>query len=164
MQNKNLYNIIFFIIFILFTIGYSMYPIINIKNNISNADCYINRVIIDTPIGSLTKYYNDLNIDNKYKTLLQYAHVSCIIISCLIICGILASYLFAPSISKIIFVLVQLFIFSYSGIILYIYYSHFITNIIPASENSNISKSYGRGGLLFHIATILMIITRIFLH
>jgi hypothetical protein len=161
---KHLYNIVFFIIFIVFTLGYSLYPIIHIKNDNSSADCYINRVSINTSIGSLLTYYNDLNIDNKYKTLLQYVFASCIIISSLIICGILASYLFVPIISKIIFIFVQLFILSYSGILLYLYYSNFITNTIPSNENNNITKSYGHGGLLFHIASILMILNRIFLY
>ena len=164
MNYKHAFNIVFFIIFILFTIGYLFYPIINIKNDTSNAYCYINRVLIDTPEGSVINYYNDLNIDNKYKRLLQYAFASCIIISCLIICGIVASYFFVPLISKIIFLLVQLFILSYSGILLYLYYSNFIKNTIPANENSNIIKSYGLGGLLFHISTILMILNRLFLN
>ena len=119
---------------------------------------------INTSSGSLIKYYNDLNIDNKYKTLLQYVFTSCIIISSLIICGILASYLFVPIISKIIFIVVQLFILSYSGILLYLYYSNFIQNTIPSNEDNNITKSYGRGGFLFHIASILMILNRIFLY
>ena len=164
MKYKHAFNIVFFIIFILFTIGYLFYPIINIKNDTSNAYCYINRVLIDTPESSVINYYNDLNIDNKYKRLLQYAFASCIIISCLIICGIVASYFFVPLISKIIFLLVQLFILSYSGILLYLYYSNFIKNTIPANENSNIIKSYGLGGLLFHISTILMILNRLFLN
>lgn len=165
MKYKHLYNIVFFIIFIVFTIGYTFYPIINIKNdNNSNADCYINRVSINTSSGSITNYYNDLNIDNKYKSLLQYLFASCIIISSLIICGILASYLFVPIISKIIFIVVQLFILSYSGILLYLYYSNFIKNTIPSNEDNNITKSYGRGGFLFHIASILMILNRIFLY
>jgi hypothetical protein len=165
MKYKHLYNIVFFIIFIVFTIGYTFYPIINIKNdNNSNADCYINRVSINTSSGSITNYYNDLNIDNKYKSLLQYLFASCIIISSLIICGILASYLFVPIISKIIFIVVQLFILSYSGILLYLYYSNFIKNTIPNNEDNNITKSYGRGGFLFHIASILMILNRIFLY
>ena len=163
MKYKHAFNIVFCIIFILFTIGYLFYPIINIKNDTSNAYCYINRVVIDTPEGSVTNYYNDLNIDNKYKILLQYAFASCIIISCLIICGIVASYFFVPLISKIIFLLVQLFILSYSGILLYLYYSNFIQITIPANENSNIIKSYGFGGLLFHISTIIMILNRLFL-
>lgn len=165
MKYKHLYNIVFFIIFIVFTIGYTFYPIINIKNdNNSNADCYINRVSINTSSGSITNYYNDLNIDNKYKSLLQYLFASCIIISFLIICGILASYLFVPIISKIIFIVVQLFILSYSGILLYLYYSNFIKNTIPSNEDNNITKSYGIGGFLFHIASILMILNRIFLY
>jgi hypothetical protein len=164
MKYKHLYNILFFIICIIFTIGYIFYPIINIKNDISNADCYINRVVIDTPNGSLIKYYNDLNIDNKYKILLRYVFASCIMISCLILCGIISSYFFIPIITKIIFFLVQLFILSYSGILLYLYYSNFIQNTIPINEYSNIVKSYGLGGLLFHIASILMIINRIFFY
>jgi hypothetical protein len=163
MKYKHLYNIVFFIIFIVFTSGYTFYPIINIKNDTITAHCYINKVSIYTPIGSLTKYYNDLNIDNKYKTLLQYVFASCIIVSSLIICGILASYLFSPIISKIIFILVQVFILNYSGILLYLYYSNFIKNTIPSNENKNIVKSYGHGGLLFHISAILIIINRIFI-
>ena len=162
MKYKHLYNIVFFIIFIVFTLGYTLYPIINLKNDNNTADCYINRVSINTSSGSLIKYYNDLNIDNKYKSLLQYVFASCIIISSLIICGILSSYLFVPIISKLIFIVVQLFILSYSGILLYLYYSNFIKNTIPSNENSNITKSYGHGGLLFHIASIVMIINRIF--
>jgi hypothetical protein len=161
MKHKNLYNILFFIICLIFTIGYSLYPIINIKNNSINSYCYINKVVIDTPIGSFIKYYNDLNIDNKYKILLQYMYVSCIIVSCLIICGIVSSYLFIPLISKIIFALVQLFILSYSGILLYLYYSKFIQNTIPSSENITLVKSYGLGGFLFHISTVLIIINRL---
>ena len=161
MKNKNLYNIIFFIIFLIFISFYILYPIINIKNNIINSYCYINKVVIDTPIGSFTKYYNDLNIDNKYKILLQYMYVSCIIISCLIICGIVSSYLFIPLISKIIFALVQLFILSFSGILLYLYYSKFIQNTIPSSENITLVKSYGLGGFLFHISTVLIFINRL---
>jgi hypothetical protein len=161
---KHFYNIVFFIIFIVFTLGYSLYPLINIKNDNSIVECYINRVSINTSSGSATTYYNDLNIDNKYKILLQYFFSSCIIISSLIICGIIASYLFVPIISKIIFILVQVFILSYSGILLYLYYSNFIKNTIPSNENNNISKSYGHGGLLFHIASILMILNRLFLY
>ena len=164
MQYKHVYNIVFFIIFIVFTVGYTFYPIINIKNDTSNAYCYINRVVIDTPKGSVTNYYNNLNIDNKYKILLQYVFASCIIISCLIICGIISSYLFIPLISKILFILFQLFILSYSGILLYIYYSKFIDNIVPSSDNINLVKTYGIGGLLFHITSLLIIINRLFFY
>ena len=164
MNYKHIYNILFFIIFILFTVGYIFYPIINIENDTSNAYCYIDKVVINTPQGSITNYYNDLNIDNKYKILLQYVYASCIIISCLIFFGILASYYFIPIVSRIIFILVQLFILSYSGILLYLYYSNFIENTIPTSENNNIVKSYGLGGLLFHIASIIMICNRIFFY
>ena len=164
MKYKNVYNIVFFIIFILFTIGYVYYPIINIENDTNRAYCYINKVVIDTPQGLITNYYNDLNINNTYKSLLLYVFASCIIISCLIIFGILAAYYCVPLISKIIFLLVQLFILSYSVILLYLYYSNFIQNTIPSNENSNISKTYGLGGLLFHIVSILMIINRLFFY
>ena len=157
--------IIFIIILVLFTIGYSAFPIIQFDNVFFNAKIYTNKIDITQADGkdNISTIVND-----EYKTYSQYLHIACIITSCLIGGGILFSYIGMKFISKILFILSLCFMISFTIIILIIYYSSIIENMIPYSmltyiieipeEYKHIYKSYGSGGILVILSSIIMFV------
>lgn len=163
--------ILFLLIGILFTLGYSLFSIINFKNKLYNGEIFIDNMnIIDTETNETTNYkYNDLDINSNYKLILTYLYYGCIATSCLIGAGIIVSYLRMKFISKILFILSQTFMTTFVGIILFMYYSSsFIENLIPfpdtiqgfqiPQEYKEITTSYGNGGLLLIISSVAMIV------
>jgi len=166
-----LFLILFLLIGILFTLGYNLFSIINFKNKLYNVEIFIDNMNINnTQTNETINYkYNDLTIDNSYKIILTYLYYICIATSCLIGGGIIVSYLRMKFISKILFILAQIFMSTCVGVILFIYYSSsFIENIIPSpdiiqgvqipQEYKKISASYGTGGLLLIISYVAMIV------
>jgi hypothetical protein len=169
-----IFLILFLIIGILFTVGYNFFSIINVKNKLYNAEIYINKIKhIDRSTNETSfKNYNELNIDNNYKNILNYLYYGCIITSCLIGVGIIFSYLRMKFISKILFIVAQTFMSTFIGLIVFMYYSSsFIEQLLPFPENiqgfqipeeyKKFSTSYGDGGLLLIISTVVMMLVYI---
>jgi hypothetical protein len=165
--------IVFLIAGILFTIGYSLLPLLTINGKVSNnninATVYINKLETDTNGKTNTSTYSDLDIDSTYKSLLNYLYYGCIISSCLIAGGIILSYLRMKFFSKILFILVKLFMTTFIGIILFIYYSSsFLENLIssslpylPADISQNLNTSFGTGSILIIVAYVIMVVNYI---
>jgi len=166
-----IFLILFLIIGILFTLGYNLFSIINFKNKLYNGEIFIDNMnIIDTETNETTNYkYNDLSsIDNKYKTILKLVYYSCILTSCLIGGGIIVSYLRMKFISKVLFIIAQIFMTIGLGFILFMYYSSsfmqsvFLPSYIRSAsipeEYKEINTSYGNGGLLIISSTVAMIV------
>ena len=169
-----IFLILFLIIGILFTVGYNFFSIINVENKLHASEIYINKIKrIDKSTNETSfENYNELNIDNNYKNILKYLYYGCIITSCLIGVGIIFSYLRMKFISKILFIVAQTFMTTFVGLILFMYYSSsFIENLIPfpktiqgfqiPEEYKKISTSYGNGGLLIIISTVVMMVVYI---
>jgi hypothetical protein len=162
--------ILFLITGILFTIAYSLLPLItfsgSVINNNINATVYINKLEIETMGTSSTTNYSDLNINSTYKSILHYLYYGCIISSCLIAGGIILSYLRMKFFSKILFILVQIFISTFVGIILFLYYSpSFLENLIssilnnlPIDIKNNLKASFGTGSILIIVSYIIMVV------
>ena len=163
-----IFLILFLLIGVLFTLGYNLFSIINFKSKLYNGEIFIDNMnIIDTETNENTNYkYNDLPIDSKYKTILTLVYYSCILTSCLIGAGIVFSYLRMKFISKILFILSQIFMTTFVGFILFMYYSSsFIKKLLPQLESASvpeeykeINTSYGNGGLLLIISSAAMTI------
>lgn len=166
-----IFLIIFLIIGILFTVGYYFYPIINFKSNFYNGVIYINKLVITNNVLKTenTFNYDELNIDSKYKMILKYIYYGCIATSCLIGVGIILSYLRMKFISKILFILAQIFMIIFVGLFAFIYYaSSFIDRFIPSinditipEEHKKITTSYSSGGILIIVSSIIMLINYI---
>jgi hypothetical protein len=165
--------VIFLIIGVLFTIGYSLLPLISFAGSVIeyniNANVYINRLEVDIEGKSSTLNYSDLNIDSTYKLILQYLYYGCIISSCLIGGGIVLSYLRMKLFSKILFILVQIFMLTFVVIILFIYYSpSFLESLIsagfsylPINIKHNLQASFSSGGILIIVSYIVMFVNYI---
>ena len=166
-----LFLIIFLIIGVLFTLAYSLFPMMTFTDRISklniniNGEVYINKLILSSNGEKTSINYSDLNIDSTYKMILQYLYYGCIISSCLICGGIILSHLRMKFFSKILFILAKLFMITFTGIIIFIVYSHdFIENLIssslplPQGFKNYVSTSYGTGGILLIVALILFMI------
>jgi hypothetical protein len=166
-----IFLILFLIIGILFTLGYNLFSIINIKNKLYNGEIYINNIkLSNTETNETINYnYDELDIDSIYKNILTYLYYGCIGTSCFIGLGIIFSYLRMKFISKILFIIAQTFMSTFVGLILFMYYSSsFIEQLIPFPKNiqgfqipeeyKKISTSYGAGGLLLIISTVAMIV------
>ena len=170
-----IFLIIFLITGILFTISYSFLPLITFTDKVSNnnisSTIYINKLETDNKNTGKTNTtnYSDLNINSTYKSILQYLYYGCIISSCLIGGGIILSYLRMKFFSKILFILVKIFMTTFVGIILFIYYSSsFLENLIssslpylPQGSSHNIKSSFGNGGILIIISYIIMVVNYI---
>ena len=69
---RPVFLIIFLIVGLLFTVGYSFLPIITFTNTVSNnninASVYINKLEVDVEGKSNTVNYSDLNINSNYKS------------------------------------------------------------------------------------------------
>ena len=186
-------RLIFLIIFLLigglFTAGYFLLPILNIKNDKMDNDIYIDKInskiLLTTEEQKLlemkkinintnnTIYYKDLNIDSKYKTIFEYLYYGCIGTSCLIGGGIILSYFQMKFISKILFILAETFMTTFVSLILFLYYSSSFTgNIIQSllpqgipieflNEFKNNKTSYSTGGILIIISSVFMIVNYI---
>lgn len=166
---RPVFLIIFLIVGLLFTVGYSFLPIITFTNTVSNnninASVYINKLEVDVEGKSNTVNYSDLNINSNYKSILQYLYYGCILSSCLIGVGIILSYLRMKLFSKILFILIQMFISSFVSIILFIYYStSFLENLlsIPNGIKQNLNQSFGNGGILIIVSYVILFINYIF--
>ena len=166
-----LFLILFLIIAILFTVGYNFFPLINFKSKLYEGVVYINKLVITDNLSNTktTSNYDELTIDSNYKMILKYLYYGCIATSCLIAGGIILSYLRMKFISKILFILAQIFMSTFVGLIVFMYYSSsFIDSFIPningvdiPEEYKNITTSYGSGGILIIVSSILMIINYI---
>lgn len=169
-----IFLILFLIIGVLFTLGYNLFSIINIKNKLYNGEIYINKIkLSNTETNETINYnYDDLNIDSIYINMLTYLYYGCIGTSCIFGVGIIVSYLRMKFISKILFILAQIFMITFVGLIVFLYYSSsFIDKLIPfpktvhgfqiPEEYKKISTSYGDGGLLLIISTVSMIVVYI---
>jgi len=163
--------LLFLLIGVLFTLGYSLFSIINIKNKLYNGEIYINKIkLTKTETNETVNYnYDELNIDSIYKNILLYLYYVCIGTTCLIAIAIILSYIRMKFISKILFIIAQTFMSTFVGLIVFIYYSSsFIQNLIPIpdtiqgfqipTEYIEISTSYGTGGLLLIISSAAMIV------
>ena len=166
-----IFLILFLLIGVLFTIGYNLFSIINFKSKLYNGEVFIDKIkIINTQTNEIANYnYDELDIDNMYKSTLTYLYYGCIATSCLIGGGIIVSYLRMKFISKILFILAQTFMSTFVGVIIFMCYSSsFIENLIPMpdtiqgfqipQEYKEISTSYGNGGLLLIISSVAMIV------
>ena len=180
--------IIFLIIGVLFTVGYNFFPLINFKNQLYKGKIYIDKIeitlqdilmkaisvnvpnSINIPTNNTITYkYNDLPINNSYKIVLNYLYYGCIITSCFIGAGIVLSYLQMKFFSKILFILAQLFITTFVGIIIFMYYSSsFIKSLIPYGNSSaipeeykNVKTSYDSGSILIILSSIMMFVNYI---
>jgi hypothetical protein len=170
-----IFLIIFLIAGILFTIGYSLLPLIiftdKVPNNTINSTVYINKLETDNKDNGKTSTtnYSDLNINSNYKLILQYLYYGCIISSCLIGGGIILSYLRMKLFSKILFILVQIFMSTFVSIILFLYYSSsFLENLIsssvsylPRGISHNINASLANGGILIIASYIIIFVNYI---
>ena len=165
---------LFLAIGVLFTLGYNLFSIINFKNKLYKGELFIDNINLTTiETNKTTNYkYDSLDIDSTYKNILTYLYYGCIITSCLIGGGIIVSYLRMKFISKILFIIAQTFMSTIVGLILFMYYSSsFIENLIPfpktiqgfqiPEEYKKISTSYGNGGLLIIISTVVMMVVYI---
>ena len=166
-----LFLILFLIIDILFTVGYNFFPLINFKSNLYKGVIFINKLVMTDNLTNTktTSNYDELTIDSNYKMILKYLYYGCIATSCLIAGGIVLSYLGMKFISKILFILAQTFMTTFVGLIVFMYYSSsFIDSFIPSikgmdipEEYKNITTSYGSGGMLMMVSSIMMIINYI---
>jgi hypothetical protein len=171
---KLLFLTLFLIIGVLFTLSYSLLPIITFTDRISDinvtidGNVYINKLTLSAGEEKTTIHYSDLNINDTYKMILQYLYYGCIITSCTILIGIILSSLGMKFFSKILFIIAQIFMVSFSGIILFLVYSPgFIENLIssnlplPQGFKNYVNTSYGSGGILIIVSSIMMIINYI---
>ena len=160
---------IFIIVVILFTIGYSLLPLITGTETINqftfDAAIYVNKLEITDSSKTTTTYnYSDLDISSSYKTMLEYLYYGCIMSSCLIGGGIIVSYLKMKLISKILFILVQIFMTTFVSIILFMYYStSFLKNLTASSlpympKGFELTMSFGSGGILVIVAYVIMVV------
>jgi hypothetical protein len=166
-----LFLILFLIIAILFTVGYNFFPLINFKSKLYEGVIFINKLVMTDNLTNTktTSNYDELTIDSNYKMILKYVYYGCIATSCLIAGGIILSYLRMKFISKILFILAQTFMTTFVGLIVFMYYSSsFIDSFIPSikgmdipEEYKNITTSYGSGGMLIIISSIMMIVNYI---
>jgi len=153
---------------VLFTLGYSLFSIINFKSKLFNAEIFIDNINITfVEINETINYkYSDLDINSNYKLILSCLYYGCIVTSCFIAAGIIVSYLRMKFISKILFIIAQIFMTTLAAIIVFIYYSSsFIKSILPnyteitiPEDYNDINTSYGTGGLLLIISSLAMIV------
>lgn len=170
MSIKLIFLILFLIIGIIFTVGYAILPIFNLNYSLYECIIYINKINIinKTSNENLLLKYDDLNINNTYKNILNYVYYGCIGTSCIIGAGIIFSYLRMKLISTILFLLAQTFMSLLVVFIVFLYYSaSFVKNLIPipqTSQNKNIGESqennisYENGGLLLLLSSSAMIV------
>ena len=163
---------IFTILFILFTVGFTTFPLINLTNIFFKASLYTNKIdftILNTELGNLNDISNSVN--DEYQKYAKYLYISSIITSCLIIGGVLLSLISLKRLSKLLFAFAQLFMIIFTISILVLYYSSYITKIIPFPDlpggvkipdtYKNISQEYGTGAYLIGISSVGMIINSI---
>ena len=164
---RPLFLIIFLIIGVLFTLGYTQFPLMHIKTLLTDATIYTDR-IETVEVNGEHRFANTVN--DTYKQYFQYLYISSIITTCLIGGGIIVSYLRMKFISKILFILAKLFMILFSSSILMLYYSSYIENNIVTelpdgiqipNEYKNITKTYGTGAILIMLATSIMIVNYI---
>ena len=160
---KNICLVIYTIIAILFTIGYSALPIISNQFSNYNTTFYISSftlLINDAQNTYKNVNYKDLTIggiiDIIFKTLLY----SCIAVSCLIVLGILLALFGLKFISKIIFLIALIVMVLVFSIITLIVTKNSsvkdFMNYFSVGGDSNIN--YKSGGVLITVSTALMFI------
>jgi hypothetical protein len=126
---------LFLIIGILFTLGFAYFPIMNIVNIFFTADIYTDKLIIKPIINGIPGVKEILTtVNDEYKKYVQYLFIACIVASSLIGGGILFSISYFKSFSKLLFIFAQLFMLTFSGIIIVLCYTKVIDNAIPFPE------------------------------
>jgi hypothetical protein len=172
---KNICLILFTIIGILFTVGYSALPIISSKINIpsptgssisTNTTLYINSftTFINDVEGTYANIqYSDITNGGLFNIIFKTVMYSCVAITCLIILGLILAIFGLKFISKIIFLLALiLMIIVFIVIVLIINKSSAVKDIInyfSAGQNSNIN--FKSGGILITLSTGLMFVNYI---
>jgi len=170
---KSICLIIFTIIGILFTVGYSALPLISTQINIpspdgsninSNITLYINSftaLINDAENTYSSIKYSDLtSVSSIINIIFKTVMFSCIGISVLILLGIILALIGLKFISKIIFLLALIVM-----IIIFIFITLIITKSSAVSDitkffssGGNSSIDYKSGGILVTLSTALMFI------
>ena len=157
---KNICLILFIIINILFTVGYSTLPIFSIRvENIKvETIFYVNNseLKIDGYENANSKiYYNDLPVKDAASFILKALIYSCIAITCLIVIGIIIALLGLKFISKLIFLLALILMIVVVSIILLIVTKNSSVKAITDYFFSigNPTMSYDSGAILIIIST-----------
>lgn len=178
--------ILFIIIIVLFTVGYASQPIINLNavanikmpllpdgtpvapdtNEKIEAILYIDKVIVN----NTTIYYSDINSSvNDTSNSIKYAFIFASICIGLVI-GL--SFIGMKRISYIPLVLSQLIMISFTSILIIIYNTNYLSDIISNLVNSqdvlnsngakvtvlNVKINYDIGAILITLSTALLII------
>jgi len=164
---KNICLIIFIIITILFTLGYSALPLLagtSQNNGISwSTIYYISYYSLITNDANKTTdntKYNDLAFEGRLATInivFKILLYSCITITCLLAAGIIIAFIGLNFVSKIIFLLALiLMILVWIIILLIVIKNSIMQDITNYFSNDNIN--YDSGSILITISTILMFV------
>jgi hypothetical protein len=185
---RNICNIIFIIILILFTVAYTLQSIINVNANVSvvipkdqndqqilnninsnfTFSLYVDKIVDTTDSINTTINYSDIN--NTIGTITNIIKYIFIVVSVCIGLLIILSLIGLKMISYIPLAISQLVLIMTSLFIVIMYGTNYLSDIIKNYINSqsldgikikitNLNINYGTGGILIFVSTALLIVT-----
>jgi hypothetical protein len=185
---RNICNIIFIIILILFTVAYTLQSIINVNANVSvvipkdqndqqilnninsnfTFSLYVDKIVDTTDSINTTINYSDIN--NTIGTITNIIKYIFIVVSVCIGLLIIFSLIGLKMISYIPLAISQLVLIMTSLFIVIMYGTNYLSDIIKNYINSqsldgikikitNLNINYGTGGILIFVSTALLIVT-----
>lgn len=163
---KNICLILFIIINILFTVGYSTLPIFSIRvENIKvETIFYVNNseLKIDGYENANSKiYYNDLPVKDAASFILKALIYSCIAITSLLAVGVIIAFFGLKFVSKMLFLIAFILMILLFSILVMIVYKHkAFKDFIEYFTGENKSEfNYESGGKLINVSAAGMFIT-----